>query len=164
MFGTHGVICGSCISISPTSRFPECDSYVTAMQESVPILKSWMLKYSGVTCLISATNFQIIEQKKHAYVKKTCNKVLLISKLHSLYYSWNFFWIFEIFLSLEGLMRWISSVLLFLHLKFELIYSASILYVRWEANTVLDVLGVQQYSNLFLWCSNEKRRPQVGEG
>lgn len=69
--GTHGVICGSCISILPTSRFPECDSYATAMQEAVPILKSGMLKYSGVTCLISATNFQIIEQKKHAYVKKT---------------------------------------------------------------------------------------------
>ena len=71
MFGTRGVICGSCISVLPMSRFPECDSFVTAMQETVPVLRSPMLKYSGVTCLIFATNFQIIEQKKQAYVKKT---------------------------------------------------------------------------------------------
>lgn len=43
-----------------------------------------------------------------------------------------------------------NILIIFLHLKFELIYSASILYIHWEANTVLDVLGVQQYSNLFL--------------
>jgi len=71
MFGTCGVICGSCISILPMSRFPECDSFVTAMEETVPVLRSWMLKYSGVTCLIFATNFQTVEQKKQAYVKKT---------------------------------------------------------------------------------------------
>lgn len=39
-----------------------------------------VLKYLGVTCLISATNFHIVE-KAHICRENKCGKMLLMSKL-----------------------------------------------------------------------------------